>query len=249
MSSHYQSYQETRQHYTQLFRQLEAALNERLEMLRPKQHCPQCGAESAKLLSRQKAHEGCVENAWRYEVLHIVEEEIPADVVAQLTAIQSARNQVQCHSCGECCRLASSEYSYEELQDRARSGDAFAHDFVTIFLPYASRQEAKKRFPSQVQAVLSHIGEAPDSQESEKTERVFFYHCPYIQEDNLCGVYGTDKRPTICESYPETPLDYVSKNCAWKPWQEDHHINTLLAHAMLNLCDAWSQTIRKSMAC
>jgi len=243
MSSHYQSYQDTRQHYAQLFRQLETALNERLENLRPERHCPQCQAETAKLLSKQLAHEGCVENVWRYSALQIVEEEIPTEVVAQLTSIQVARNQVHCHSCGECCRLASSEYSYSELQDRAQNGDAFAADFIKIFLPYHSREQAVKRFPAQVDAVLSHIGEAPEN------ESVFFYHCPYIQEDNLCGVYGTDKRPSICESYPETPLGYVSKNCAWKPWQQNYEVDSLLAHAMLNLCEAWSQNIRKSMTC
>jgi Fe-S-cluster containining protein len=241
MSTHYQSYKETRQQYQHLFIQLEKVLTQQLENLRGESHCLQCHAGTVKELARTSSHQGCVDNPWRKAALSLVEEELPADVIGKLSFIQVARNQVTCHSCSECCRLASSEYSFSELQERAQMGDSFAQEFIKIFLPYASREVAIERFPQQVEAVLAHIGEEAGQ------EKVHFYHCPYIQEDNLCGVYGTDKRPSICESYPETPLGYVSKNCAWKPWQEEHHMETLLAHAMLNLCDMWSQNIRNSI--
>jgi Fe-S-cluster containining protein len=239
MSPHYQLFSETKQQYQELFRELETALNARLTELRGDQYCPGCQANTVKELALAPAHHGCPENDWRKAAMKVVEEEIPYEVMGQLAAIKKYRNSVACHSCGQCCRLASSEHSYDELLNRAQSGDTFAKEFTSIFLPYGSREAAMKHEPEGVQATLAHVGEEASSE-----EKIFFYFCPYMQEDNLCGVYGTDKRPSICESYPETPLGYVSKNCSWKPWQEDTHLDSLLAHAMLNLCEDWSRKLR-----
>src|SRR5262249_51157171 len=122
----------------------------------------------------------------------------------------------------------------------------FSQQFTSIFLPYASRQAAREKEPEGVAAVLAHIGDQDGG--SGERERVYFYHCPYIGEDNRCTVYGTDQRPAICANYPETPLGFVSNACAWKPWQEETHPETLLAHAMLNLCEAWNVRLNASAA-
>jgi Fe-S-cluster containining protein len=243
MSPHYRLFSETKQQYQQLFRELESALDVRLTELRSTPRCPTCAAETVKELAMASAHPDCPENAWRKAALVIVEEEIPHDVLAQLASIKRYRESIDCHMCGQCCRLASSEHSYEQLLTRADAGDRFAQEFSSIFLPYASREAARLRDPAGVAATLAHVGS--DSKGGNDEERIFFYFCPYLQEDNRCGVYGTDKRPPICATYPETPLGYVSECCAWKPWQEDTHLDALLAHAMLNLCEDWSRKLRQ----
>jgi Fe-S-cluster containining protein len=248
MNPHYQRFNQTRQQYRELFRDLEHALTARLSQLRGDAYCPGCQAETVKELALAPAHHGCPENIWRKAAMKLVEEEIPYEIMGQLNEIRKYRNRVQCHSCGQCCRLASSEHSYRELLERANEGDRFAQEFTSIFLPYVSREAARKREPEGVAEVLAHVGEeiaeGLRSEAEDSQEKVFFYYCPYIQEDNRCGVYGTEKRPSICESYPETPLGYVAKNCAWKPWQEETHMDSLLAHAMLNLCEDWSKKLR-----
>lgn len=217
----------------------------------------------------------CGYRAWQQAALYILEEEIAQEILAKLQQIQAYRNTVSCHMCGMCCRLASSDASYPELLERAAQGDDFAQQFTSIFLPYSSRQAAAEKYPEGVAAVLAHVGEPSggssaealssasatgisnphtnaqedaNSANAKPDERVYFYHCPYIGEDNRCTLYGTDQRPALCETYPETPLGFVYDKCAWKPWQNDTHMDTLLAHAMLNLCEAWSQKLHVVLA-
>jgi Fe-S-cluster containining protein len=138
--------------------------------------------------------------------------------------------------------MASSDKSYAQLQAEAAQGDEFARQFVSIFLPYPSREAAEAVAPQVVAAVLEEAGEASSQSD------IYFYHCPYLGEDNRCTVYGTSKRPAICGSYPETPLVFVYENCAWQPWKAETHPDTLVAHALLALCTHWSQLLRASLS-
>jgi len=94
--------------------------------------------------------------------------------------------------------------------------------------------------------VAAALAEA--SEETNGEEKVFFYHCPYLGEDNRCTVYGTPKRPAICSSYPDTPLTFIAKNCAWKPWKDETHADTLAAHAMLALCEHFAGKLQIAIA-
>ena len=53
------------------------------------------------------------------------------------------KDNCQCIKCGNCCRLATSEFSYDQLKQRAARGDKFARDFVSVFVPYKTEEEAK----------------------------------------------------------------------------------------------------------
>lgn len=45
--------------------------------------------------------------------------------------------------------------------------------------------------------------------------------CHELQPDGTCGVYGTDKRPNMCNAYPKQPLDLegVEDVCTYR-WEE-----------------------------
>ena len=57
------------------------------------------------------------------------------------------KSECECSKCGNCCRLATSEHSYEQLKQRAMRGDKFARDFVSVFVPYKSEDEARLANP------------------------------------------------------------------------------------------------------
>lgn len=244
MRTHYRLLSETKQQYRQMFRHLQSELESRLTALRSQYRCEQCEPETLSSLEQwlQPLHSGCGYTNWQRAALNLVENEIAADIVNRLNAIEAYKNTFNCHMCGMCCRMASADAPYEELQARAKAGDEFARQFTSIFLPYASREAAIKVAPDVVKAVLAEAGEKEND-----GERVYFYHCPYLGEDNRCSVYGTDKRPSICQSYPETPLSFVYEKCAWKPWKDETHQDTLAIHAMLALCNQYADTLRASL--
>jgi Fe-S-cluster containining protein len=245
MRQHYLSLSDTKQQYRQIFQRQRNALEAQLVGLRSNFSCESCtlGAETNLEPGLDSLHANCGFRAWQQAALAQIETDGAGQIIGRLNAITAYKNTFNCHQCGMCCRMASSESSYDELTAKAQAGDDFARQFTSVFLPYASREAARQMAPDVVSAVLAEASEAAEGQEN-----IFFYHCPYLGEDNRCTVYGTDKRPNICASYPETPLDFIYKDCAWKPWKEETHPEALALHAMLALCENLSQRLRLALA-
>jgi Fe-S-cluster containining protein len=244
MRHHYRLLSETKQQYRQIFQQYQAALETHLASMRQAFACNECDPADHQTLNdwMTPRHAGCAYRGWQQGALHFLENEAARSILDKLQVIEAYKNQFSCHMCGMCCRMASHDASYEELQARAANGDTFARQFTSIFLPYESRETARRTAPEVVAAVLAEAGEEADGE-----ERIFFYHCPYLGEDNRCSIFGTDKRPAICASYPETPLSFVYEKCAWKPWKDDTHADTLAAHALLALCSQYAETLTASL--
>ena len=242
MSQHYRLLADTKQQYAVEFDEVRQALERRLVAIRPQYHCEACvGGEQGELLTVR--HAGCGLRQWQVHALKLIEEDIGLEILTTLGRIDEFRNRVACHMCGMCCRLASSEDDYAGLIARRDAGDAFARDFTSIFLPYASREAARRKYPDVVDAVLKEAAEEASTGE----EKVFFYHCPYIGEDNRCTIYGTPKRPEICQSYPETPLAFVYDKCAWRDWKDQTHPEAIRTHALLALCSHFSIELRRCL--
>jgi Fe-S-cluster containining protein len=221
-------------HYRKIFREKQDLLFSKLETLRDKYQCPDCDAPPGLL---DAMHPDCGYREWLQEAVAAIETEDARSVFMQVQEIQARKRDYTCHQCGVCCRLASSEYSFEELQERAENGDDFARQFTSVFLPYASAEAARQKFPEIVSAVLEETrlmsGEQGNTADHQP---VYFYHCPYVGEDNRCTLYGTAKRPAICEEYPGTPLTFIYDQCAWRPWKDKFHQASLAAHAEIELC-------------
>ncbi len=162
---------------------------------------------------------------WARSCIPILETDLGGKILAKLNQINTDKQTYNCHQCGVCCRFASSEFSYDELTEKAANGDEFAKQFTSVFLPYASSQAAREKFPSMVDDVVNHTD-----------DDVYFYHCPYLGEDNRCTLWGNPKRPQLCSNYPDTPLTFIYKNCAWKPWKDSNHDEALYAHAFIEIC-------------
>ncbi len=217
--------------YREIFTRANTDLEESFLRLRKEVPCAVCASQGVDVHQiNQPFHNGCPHRTWQQSVLAYLQEDAAKQVLEKLNLIKAYKNRFTCHQCGVCCRFASSEYSYPELRERAKAGDSFASQFTSIFIPYESKEAAHVRFPEIVDSVLA---------QADQPGEVYFYHCPYIGEDNRCSIYGKPKRPAICSSYPDTPLTFIYKNCAWRPWKDETHPDALWAHAMIELCSWW----------
>ncbi len=227
-----------------MFQNAAQALESHLLNQRSHFHCSDCAQETPASFrdALNPLHTHCGFRDWQQAALHWIEHTAGQGIVEKLNAIETYKNTISCHMCGVCCRMASVDKPYNVLLQQAQQGDAFAQQFTSIFLPYESRDAARQKAPDVVTAVLAEAEEQEGEQET-----IFFYHCPYVGEDNRCSVYGTPKRPALCASYPETPLSYIDEQCAWHPWKADTYADTLLAHALLAYCTDLSEKLKTAL--
>lgn len=121
------------------------------------------------------------------------------------------RPQSLCKMCGKCCRFVTIPQTYEEVQRLASEGHEGAKDFLKLFVPYASVEEARKIDAETVDNVIRL-----HKQDGKYDANLKFYHCRFIREDNLCGNY--ENRPVLCNHFPSTPWAIVPPNCGFEGW-------------------------------
>lgn len=118
-----------------------------------------------------------------------------------------------CNQCGKCCRSATTFYPYKKLLEMVENGEKEAIDFLSIFEPYPSIEEARKVVPDQVDHVLSVV----ERREDMKVEEVTFYFCRHIDDQHLCQIY--EKRPRCCRDAPRHGWSAMPPGCGFEGWQ------------------------------
>lgn len=113
--------------------------------------------------------------------------------------------------CGKCCKLSTTDTPYEELLELAQKGNESAKDFLSIFEPYPSTEEARKAAPEIVANILKALENDP-----QKAKKMTFYKCKYLLDNNLCGIYKT--RPLVCERFPSSAWAVVPPGCGFEGW-------------------------------
>lgn len=122
------------------------------------------------------------------------------------------RPQSLCKMCGKCCRVVTTSIPYDELKRMAQNGDEGAIDFLSLFVPYESIDEAKKVDHEVVENIITRLSEDNNFDEKSTT----FYYCRYLQDDNLCSNY--ENRPKLCRHCPSTPWAIVPPGCGFEGW-------------------------------
>jgi Fe-S-cluster containining protein len=120
------------------------------------------------------------------------------------------RPQSLCKMCGKCCRVVHVPITHEELKQKAKDGEQGAIDFLSLFVPYKSIDEARKADAPTVDNIVARITE--DNIHKVST----FYYCKYLQDDNKCSNY--ENRPALCRHCPSTPWDIVPPECGFEGW-------------------------------
>lgn len=167
---------------------------------------------------------------WQIRVLDMLENDISKDIYLKFQEILLERKNYACKGCATCCNLACSEFSPEELKLKAKNGDKFAQQFTSIFIPYASKEAARKVYPEYISLL-----------EQNKESEVYFYHCPKLTEDKRCSDY--ENRPQICRDFPDNPLTLLPVSCVFCEWKNKNEEMSLLLHAMIEIVEYYKEKI------
>lgn len=122
------------------------------------------------------------------------------------------RPQHLCKMCGKCCRVTTTDKSYQELLELVKQGDEGASEFLRVFEPYANIEEARKVGADTVDNIVNNLKAFGKYEEG----KVDFYKCRYIQDDNRCGDY--ENRPFLCKFAPASPWTVFPPDCGFNGW-------------------------------
>ena len=209
----------TKQKYREIFLSMVDAISKRVDGLRP------AGAED----NFDIYEAGSAGAQWQAAVLDMFENDVAKEVHRKWQEILLYREKFFCKRCTTCCRLACSEFSPEELRQKKMQGDRFATQFLSVFVPYESREEAEKVYPEYLQLL-----------QDTTDEEVYFYHCPKLN-CGLCGDY--EARPQICRDFPDNPLSILPTSCGFYPWREEVQPVALMLHATLEILNYYKEKI------
>jgi len=173
---------------------------------------------------------------WQKDALKKIKEEISRDILIKIQEIKEYRYSFDCKKTGSCCRLAGSEFSFEELSEKARNNDNFAKQFTGVFVPYEGIEEVKKLFPEYIDLYYKHFDEQ---------DKIYFYHCKYITDDNLCSIY--EFRPQICRDFPDNPLSILPSCCGYREWKDEVLVASMLLHALIEILEFNIQKIEYAL--
>lgn len=223
MSELYSTVETLRSEYREIFLKSLDEINKRIEVLR-------ASNIDGDVFDTYEA--GSAGAKWQADVLDMLENDISKEVYRKYKEILAYRSQFKCSGCATCCNLACSEFSPEELKQKAANGDNFATQFLSVFIPYESKEEARKVYPEYIQML-----------EENKEDEVYFYHCPKLTADKRCSDY--ENRPQICRAFPDNPLSILPKTCGYKKWKEEIEPVALMLHSMVEIIEYYRENISK----
>ncbi len=228
----------TKKIYKQLFFNAQDAIDKQLNALKRASlcnHCKEdCEIDFNQINLFQKFEKGCRYRFWQEAALNHLENKISKDIYEKIQLIEKRRQCFTCGRCTSCCRLASSEYSYEELKQRAENGDKFSKEFVSVFVPYKSKEEPRKIYPDYIAMIEEKF--------SDQTE-VYFYYCPKLGDDGLCTDY--ENRPNICRDFPNNPLVALPEKCSYNEWKQEVEIMSLTLHALIDITGFYKEKLKE----
>lgn len=211
--------------YREIFMKSSDAILARIEEIRP---------EGLKGDILDKFEQNSLGTSWQTAVIDMFENDISKEIYRKWQEVLELRKNFDCKGCATCCNLACSEFSPEELKRRAQNGDKFATQFTSIFIPYDSKEEARKVYPQYIELLDDTID-----------EDVYFYHCPKLTDCKRCSDYNN--RPQICRDFPDNPLCILPKSCGFYEWRQEVEPVAMMLHAMMEIIEYYKEKI--SMSC
>ena len=171
---------------------------------------------------------------WQNDVLKYFDNVVLNEISSGLSEVKTEQKKYNCNGCGTCCRFACSEFSYEELKLKAKNGDVFAEQFISVFVPYESMDEVKLVF-----------GEYVDFLKNNAEFGYYFYHCPKVTSENKCPDY--ENRPQICRDFPDNPIAFLPKNCGFMDWKLKSERVLLKLNALAEIVEFYKSKIKGNM--
>ena len=221
--------------YREIFLKANEELIKQIHSSMPDINCVAC-ENKCKLISQEKNllenyPINCEFRKWQKGIIKQFDEKTSKDVFDTWSKMVLYRGQFTCSGCATCCKLACSEFSPDELKEKAKNGDNFATQFLSVFVPYKSKDDARKFYPEYFELL----------EEKFSDEEIHFYYCPKLGADNRCTDY--ENRPQICRDFPDNPLTLLPPKCGYHSWKQEVEPTALMLHSMLEIMEFYKEKL------
>lgn len=226
-------YDNLKDNYQQIFIEAAESIRSAIDKFKPENPCTLCVVKDCKIEKKDVFADyprGCAYKEWQTKVITFLTGEYRQTLKNTYKAMMDKKDNCQCNCCGDCCRLAVSEYSYDQLKQRAMRGDKFSADFVSVFVPYKTEEEAKAVNPEYFELLNELV-------EDQKT---YYYYCPKLK-DNLCSDY--ENRPDICKDFPHNPLKLLPSRCSFNVWKNEISKQAMLLKAKTDIIEFYKMKL------
>ena len=220
-------YDNLKDNYQQIFIEAAESIRREIDKFKPENPCTICSVKDCQVQKKDVFTDfpvGCAYRDWQKQVLSFLAGEYRQKLKNTYKMIMDKKCDYECNRCANCCRLATSEYSYEQLKQRAHRGDKFSKDFVSVFVPYKSEEEAKLANPEYFELLNGLMDE----------QKVYYYYCPKLV-GNSCSDY--ENRPDICKDFPHNPLKLLPSTCSFNAWKNDIAKQSMLLKAKTDIIE------------
>lgn len=220
-------YDNLKENYYKIFIEAAESIRNEIDKFKPENPCTMCTIKNCNIVKKDVFTDypvGCAYRDWQKQVLSFLNGEYRQKLKNNYKMIMDKKEEYTCSCCANCCKLAVSEYSYEQLKQRAFRGDKFSKDFVSVFVPYKTDQEAKKANPEYFE-LLNELME---------DQKTYYYYCPKLK-NNLCSDY--ENRPDICKNFPHNPLKLLPSECSYNEWKNSISKAAMLLKAKTDIID------------
>lgn len=220
-------YDNIKNNYEQIFIEAAESIRREIETFKPKDPCSACSIKDCKIEKKDpfiSYPNGCKYRDWQLQILAFLSGDYKQKLKNIHKNILNKKCNYECIRCAACCKLATSEYSYEQLKQRALKGDKFSQDFVSVFVPYENEEDAKKVNPEYFELLNKLVEDS----------KIYYYYCPKL-EGNLCSDY--ENRPNICKDFPHNPLKLLPSSCSFNQWKDEVAHEAMLLKAKVDIID------------
>ena len=234
-TSLHRQYQEIKDNYEQIFMEAVESIRKELDTLKPENPCDGCSHKDCKIEKKDifspYPPTGCKLREWQMKAITYLTSDYKQKLKHTYKAIMDKRADYECNKCGACCKLAVSEYSLTQLKQRAMKGDKYSDEFISVFVPYETEDEARAINPEYFDLLNTLV----------EDDKISYYHCPKIDECNLCTIY--EERPDICKDFPYNPLKLLPSECSYNAWKNEVSHQALLLKAKTDLIEFYKQKL------
>ena len=218
-------YGDMKDNYQQIFIEAAESIRSELEKLKPENPCTLCQVNKCEIKVKDPFADfpiGCAYRDWQKQILTFLSGDYKQKLRNIYKNIMDKKCEYECIKCGNCCRLAVSEYSFDQLKQRAARGDKFSRDFISVFVPYETEQDAQNANPEFFE-LFNEVSEQ---------QKVYYYYCPKLK-GNQCSDY--ENRPDICREFPHNPLKLLPSTCSFNEWKKAVSHSALLLKAKTDI--------------
>jgi len=227
-------YDDLKNNYERIFIEAAESIRKELDAFKPENPCDKCSSAKECRIEKKDIFApyppSCKYRDWQMQALTYLAGDYRQKLKMVYKNMMDKKNNYSCNQCAECCKLATSEYSYAQLKQRAMRGDKFSADFVSVFVPYETEEEAKAVNPEYFELLNKLVD-----------DKIYYYHCPKLK-GNLCSDY--ESRPSICRDFPHNPLKLLPSACSYNEWRNEIAHEAMLLKAKTDILNYYKEKLQ-----